>query len=161
MLTPASPEEKKRSITVAARSSDPRMFRAQRYGKVFYLRKTTPEPELLVPLAAFLMEHIDNCVAGEMNPASQRVVLLYSGKTEAQLLRERKPGSHTENIIASCGLDRKLAKIGEWQFQVIEPGQSDEEYWNTQADRILSAGISCIVIGHAEMRLTQQAIVEA
>ncbi|MEO8992153.1 MAG: hypothetical protein ABI271_04255 [Nitrosospira sp.] len=142
-----------RSITVAARDSDPRMFRAQKYSKVVYLRKTTPEPQLLTSLAAFLVEHIDGCVAGEMSDLEGKSMVLYSAKSEAQVLRERTPGRPTENIINHQGLDKIQAKIGGWQFLPIEPEQSDTEYWNTQANRLLAAGVTRIVIGKATFLL--------
>ena len=149
MLTLEAQGKKMRSITVAARYGDPRMFRAQKYSEVVYLRKTTPAPQLLTSLAAFLVEHVDGCVVKEMGSLAGRRMLLYSGKTEAEILRERIPGRATENIISHNGLDQIPAKIGEWQFSVIEPDQSDAEYWNTQANRMLAAGVSRIVIGQA------------
>lgn len=149
MLTPEAQGKKMRSITVAARDSDPRMFRAQKYRKVVYLRKTTPEPQLLTSLAAFLVEHVDGCVAGEMSDLEGKSMVLYGAKTEAQVLRERTPGRPTENIISHQGLDQIQAKIGGWQFLAIEPDQSDTEYWNTQANRMLAAGVTRIVIGKA------------
>ena len=149
MLTPEAQGKKMRSITVAARYSDPRMFRAQKYSEVVYLRKTTPAPQSLTQLAAFLVEHVDGCVVEGMGSLAGKRMLLYSGKTEAQVLRERTPGRYTENIISHNGLDRIPAQISGWQFSAIEPGQSDTEYWNTQADRMLAAGVSRIVIGQA------------
>jgi hypothetical protein len=146
-------DKKTRSITVAARPSDPKMFRAQKGNKVIYLRSTAPEPKGLTPLAAFLVENVDSCVVCELNGQPARRVLLYSGRTEAEILRERKPGRHTETIISSHGLDRELAQMGEWQFLVMEPQQSDAEYWNAEADRLLLTGARSIVIGQAKMVL--------
>lgn len=70
------PDKKTRSINVAARPSDPKMFRAQKGNKVIYLRRTAPEPQGLTPLAAFLVENVDSCVVSELNDQTAKPVLL-------------------------------------------------------------------------------------
>lgn len=143
-----------------------------------YLRNTAPNITQLSPLAAFLVTHCPRCVAGNF-PAfnSEHRVRCYNGKSEADMLRENatkpdKPGRYTVNgrhfsnqqaaieeaeaLISAYGLGDKKARIDDWHFEIIDPRQTDAEYWNQEARRMLSAGVTRVVIGEAEFTVEGQ-----
>ena len=63
---------------------------------------------------------------------------LYSKNIEGfEQLKEREVKS-TENMIWAYDLDQVQTKIDAWLFEIIEPDQTDEHFWNTEAERILN-----------------------
>lgn len=154
-----------KQITVAARRIDPLAFGVQKYDNneewnttggiapngvnaTRYLRRTIPDISQLSPLAAFLVNHCPQCVAGNM-PAmrSEHRVTCYNGRTEADMMRlERR--KNAEGYIRCYDLENEPAKINDWRFDIIRPGQSDTEYWDTQAENIVSAGTVRVEIGN-------------
>ena len=151
-------------ITVSARKTDPLAFGVQKYDNdeewnipgglapngvsaTHYLRRTQPDITKLTTLAAFLVENCPKYVAGNM-PAMQRKhrVTCYNGKTEADMMRS--DGRKNANGYIRCyGLENVPSKITDWKFDIIQPGQSDTEYWNKQSENIISAGTVRIEIG--------------
>lgn len=137
-----------------------------------YLRKTAPAISALSPLAAFLVAHCPPVVAGRMpHFHSNERVRVYNGKTEAEMYRlaactPDKYGRHwvggtwfrdsaralevAENFIHVYALEDKLSRIDDWLFDVIQPGQSDSEYWNRQAENMIRAGSTRVKIDTAE-----------
>ena len=139
-----------------------------------WLRKISPDVDQLNPLARFLVENCPSYVAGKM-PAfnSNDRVRVYNGKTEAGMLREKaktcrvggmvfscvnragespeiQAARYAENIIHCYELENKPSRIDDWLFSIIDPKQSDEEYWNKEAERIIAAGGRKVKIGEAE-----------
>ena len=113
-----------------------------------WLRKTTPDSTKLIPLAAWLVEHVPSCVAGKMpHPQLQYRVRCFNGKTVAE---QNNWTEQQKQVWAPEG--DKPARIDDYLFPIIEPKQTDEEYWNMVAAQMLEFGINCIVIGDAEWR---------
>ena len=143
-----------------------------------YLRKTSPDITKLSPLAAFLVTNCPRCVAGNF-PAfnSEQRVRCYNGKSESDVIRGNAVkrdafGRYTVNgrrfsnqqaaieaaasLIAAYGLGDEKARIDDWHFEIIGPRQTDDEYWNQEARRMLSAGVTRVVIGEAEFTVEGQ-----
>lgn len=140
-----------------------------------YLRRTSPDVAQLTPLAAFLAGNCPRCVAGNLpafNAADR--VRCYNGKSEADTIREfvarpdafgryhvngtwfrdpQKAAKIAEKIIHSYDLEGKAARIDDWHFDIADPGQSDEDYWNCQAARMISAGVVRVQIGTSEFAI--------
>ena len=153
-----------RAITVSALKSDPAVFGVQKYDNdadwnvpggmapngvcaTRWLRRTSPDVSQLTPLAAWLVQHVPTCVAGNM-PAfdSANRVRLYNGKTEADMLRaERRPNA--ESLIRMYDLDAVPCRIDDWRFSQIKPGQDDTDYWNVEAARMIATGAIRAEIG--------------
>jgi hypothetical protein len=129
-----------------------------------HLRRTSPQVEALSPLAAWLALQFDGtCQAGTQKLMYGRYLRCFNGKTEADLLREEaKKGScngswwngpdavrlateRAENVIHCYDLENKLAQIDQWLFPIIEPEESDEQYWNRVADEIRASGITRVI----------------
>ena len=155
-------------IIVAARKNDPAGFGVQKYDNVGawnvpggqapngvsatrYLRKTNPNVNCLCPLARFLVENVPHCVAGLTSSFRfQERVRCFTGETEADVARRLgNYGKNTELAIAVYELSSQLAEI-DWLFPIIEPSQTDTDYWNNVASAILAQKINRIVIGDAE-----------
>jgi hypothetical protein len=43
-------------------------------------------------------------------------------------------------------------KINDWKFSIIDPDQSDTDYWNQEADKIIAAGSIRVTVANAEWR---------
>jgi hypothetical protein len=152
----------KNHTTVAASRIDPASFLVRKFSNCDYefncLRRTNPELEQLSPFALFLIEHTPQCVAGNY-PAFHREnrVRCYNGKTEADMLRadptKQRIASNgktiAENIIKRYDLEKTPCVISDWRFSVIQPGQSDTEYWNREADLIGRRGVVRVEIGNS------------
>lgn len=140
-----------------------------------YLRRTSPDAAQLTPLAAFLAGHCPRCVAGNF-PAFkiEERVRCYNGKSEADTIRSiaatqdsigrywcnqswfrdpAKAAQYAENLIRVYDLEKQAARIDDWHFDIIEPGQTDENYWNNQAARMVAAGVGRVRIGASEFTL--------
>lgn len=153
-----------KTIIVAARKTDPLAFGVQKYDNdaewntidgvapngvnaTRYLRRTAADVTRLTPLAAFLFENCPKSVAGNM-PAmrSEHRVACYNGKTEADMMRSENR-ENAEGYIRCYDLENVPSKISDWKFNIIEPDQSDTDYWNKQAANIISSGAIRIEIG--------------
>lgn len=155
-----------KQITVAARKRDPRVFTVQKYSNdepwntvggtapsgvhaTRYLRRTQPILDQLSPLARFIVENGPTCVAGKwpsFNSADR--VRCYNGETQADTARRTNQyGALTENMIRVYNLENSLTSIDDYLFDVIEPHQTDEQYWNDQAERIVAIGTCVVEIG--------------
>ena len=130
-------------VIVPARKIDPRAFGVQKYSNraawnvpggfapngvsaTRYLRETKPELSALTPLARWLYEHAPRCVAGKMPSFNRDERVLCSNKDGVTI---------------------------DWLFDIIEPNETDEAYWNNEAKRMLAAGVTRIAIGDAEWTL--------
>lgn len=133
-----------------------------------YLRKTNPNTGRLSPLARWLFENVPGCVAGTMpHPRSECRVRCYNGKTEAERIMddaarccvnnisfsqpnragespEIQAARYAKNLIKCYGLENEPQKIDDWLFDIIEPDQSDEDYWNAVANKMTGVGITAI-----------------
>lgn len=165
-----------KQITVACHQRDPRCFTVQKYGNVQSglaphgvnalrnLRRISPDPDKLTPLARFLLANCPSCVAGNL-PAFSLAdrVQVYSGKTVADIHRtEAKTGyvngifygdkavDRAEKIIACYDLENEEAKIEDWHFSIIKPGQTDEGYLNLEAEKIIASGGRRVVVNNCE-----------
>ena len=150
-----------RSITVASRKHDPRTHHIQKYDNgepwnapggitptgvsaTRYLRTTVPDRARLSPLAAWLATHVPGYVAGRLShPQPTAQVLCTNGKTRAEML----PSDATRR--AYRDLDGDALHQIDWLFSIIEPEQTDHAYWNTEAEKMLMAGIVEITVGSA------------
>lgn len=140
----------KKQITVACRKRDIKCFTVQKYSNdeswnveggtapsgvhaTRYLRRTSPDLDKLTPLARFLFENCPKCVFGNY-PAFELLdrVQVFNGKSEGDVLYD---------------LDNKPAKINDWHFDIIEPDQTDVDYWNMTAGRILAVGATVVQVG--------------
>jgi hypothetical protein len=137
-----------------------------------WLRKTTPDKSKLSPLAAWLVEHVPEYCGGRM-PAfnHDERVRCYNGKTEADRLREdaecgichsmgyrgsvEKARKYAEGFIRCYNLENEPTRIDDWLFDRIAFEESDEDYWNRQAEKMLAVGTIRVVIGDAEWRAEQ------
>lgn len=133
-----------------------------------YLRDTAPDVSALSPLAAWIVNNAPKFCAGRrVHPQREYRVVCYNDRTiaeqlmyEAKTLTGRyacsKPEGATRhaqgvvNAYCACNYGNAPQKIEDWPFDIIEPGQSDENYWNLQAEKILAAGTVRITIGDAE-----------
>ena len=140
-----------------------------------YLRRTLPDVAQLTPLAAFLVENCPRCVAGNFPTFNiEERVRCYNGKSEADTIRAIaatpdaqgrywcnqswfrdpvKAAQYAENLIRAYDLEKQAARIDDWHFDIIAPGQTDENYWNAQATRMVAAGVVRIQIGQSEFTL--------
>jgi hypothetical protein len=136
-----------------------------------YLRDTTPDITLLFPLAAWLVAHLPEYCGGQMpHPQIERRVLVYNGRSEAEQIMHDAQTTQTVNgihyndpadaIRHAEGLLKVYARsldgpqvIDGWLFDIIEPNQTDEEYWNQQAAKMLAAGTVLVVIGNSEWKI--------
>lgn len=57
---------------------------------------------------------------------------------------------YADGLIHCYELESRPCKINDWLFSIINPEQTDEEYWNQEAERIIAAGGKKIKIGEAE-----------
>jgi len=128
-----------------------------------YLRHTSPDLEKLTPLARFLFENCPKTVAGNYPSfeLSNRV-RCFNGKTQADMLREdaergickSAPWVKTidearkmaENFIYCYNLENSPCKIDDWYFDIIQPDETDAEYWNREAGRMVLAGATTITV---------------
>ncbi len=136
-----------------------------------WLRRTSPDPEKLTPLAAFLVEHCPGCVAGNFAPFNpDHRVRCYNGKTRADIAREEaergivnggamrcsdieKARKMAERFVEMYDMEHEPARIDSWHFDKIRFEESDEEYWNRTAAAMIAVGTIRITIGNAEWRI--------
>jgi len=134
-----------------------------------WLRKTTPNPAELSPLAAWLVEHVPTYCGGTM-PAFDldRRVVCYNGKTRADMAREEAERGIVngamrttdiayarqlaENYIRAYDMEHEPARVDDWLFDRIKFEESDNEYWNRTAVAMIAAGTTRVTIGDAEWR---------
>lgn len=130
-----------------------------------YLRHTTPRVSLLCPLAAWLVTYCPGYLAGKMPHTQFNCrVSVYNGRSKAeQILYEAKTSlavgaTHfadsgaaikaAESLLAAySGHLDSPHKINDWLFDIIEPIQTDERYWNLQASKMIAAGAVRVSIG--------------
>lgn len=119
------------------------------------IRRTMPDFVKLSPLAQFLVSNLKNVYGKMPNIDLAQRVHCYNGKTEAQMLRAEKKYNEetTEKMIKSYDLENILCKTDGWLFDIINENQSDEDYWNNQADKIVNTGAILIKIGTAEFKI--------
>jgi hypothetical protein len=135
-----------------------------------YLRKTSPDISKLNPLAQFLFENCPTYVGGFYHAfeLSDRVQV-FNGKTEADMLRDdasrgicksapwiktvAEAQKSAEGFIHCYELENVPAKIDDWLFDIIEPEQSDEEYWNNQADQMIRAGAVSVTVNKQSFKI--------
>lgn len=111
-----------------------------------WLRDTTPNVAQLSPLAAWLVANVPPTVAGTMpHPQKQYRVRCYNGKTIA----EQNNWSDAQ-IRTWAPHGDKLAMIDDYLFPIIQPKQSDSDYWNAVAQSMIEQGIIRVVIGASE-----------
>lgn len=127
-----------------------------------YLRKTIPDTKKLSPLAAWLVENVRGYVAGKIPPfqAKDRVICYYGKSIYEQMLHIAKTNkvingiyyetienaiSHVESIYRMYGKwYDEPAMIDGWVFSIIEPNQTDNDYWNSEAEKMHEIGIKAI-----------------
>lgn len=174
-----------RTITVSTGKNAPNGFGVQKYDNdetwnvvngsapngvnaTRWLRKTTPDPQKLTPLAAWLVEHVPSYCAGKM-PAFNHTerVRCYNGKTEGDMMRSSwrqfLNGTNTEadakqiaeNFCKCYNLDDRPARIDDFLFDQIRFEESDENYWNRQAASIIAAGTVRVEIGQSTYCVTE------
>jgi hypothetical protein len=141
-----------KTVTVAAHKYDPRAVSFRKFDNlpdVGWIRPTTPDVSQLSPLAVWLVEHSPQNVAGRMpHPQKEFQVRLFSGKTN------RSDWSDAQ-IRAYGAYADMPQQIDDYLFPIIQPGQSDEDYWNTAATLIQKIGAVRVAIGAAEMAVAQ------
>lgn len=151
-------------IIVCARKADEKSYPVQKYDNkkswnrqdgfaptgvsaTRYLRKTSPDISKLDKLAKWLVENVPKTVAGNM-PANfpENRVQCFNGKTEADMIRNE--GKRTaENIIKAYDLEKIPAYIQDWLFPIIQPNETDSEYWNRASTEMTNAGTIKVQIG--------------
>lgn len=132
-----------------------------------YLRDTAPDVSALSPLAGWLVKNAPQYCAGKMpSLVKESRVVCYNGRMTAEeiiLKAKHLTGTYTCSTPEHAGRAERIGKLFftgrlapqqiDWLFGIIEPKQSDEDYWNLQAERILSAGTVRIVIGDIEWNI--------
>lgn len=141
-----------KTVTVACTQRDPKVFLVKKYWNenlhavtdsgvynARSLRKTSPDVKKLTPLAEFLFMNSPTCVAGKNKPDIKNRVTVISKLTEAETLRKERKFSPeiTENMIRAYDLSKVRTQIDAWLFDIIEPDQTDEHFWNKAAINIL------------------------
>lgn len=122
------------SITVTCLASDPRADR-----QAPPLRRTRPQRDLLdSPLARFLVASCPPSVAGPW----------HSGQREMEVTC-RVPWLFYGVLANEADTALPAPRIADWRFDPIAPDQSDEGYWNAQAEKMLAAGVTRVEIGPA------------
>ena len=168
------------SITVACRKTDPLAVGAQKYDNAAgwnvpggcspngvsatrYTRRTSPDLDKLIPLARFLVQHAPTSVAGNLPHVDRdKRVRCYNGKTQADLLRASASGKSADDRdlaevrIRAYGLEKEPACIEDWRFDIVEPQQSDEDFWNRAAKRMIAQGVVRVQIGASEFAVQEQ-----
>ncbi|ECD2968461.1 hypothetical protein EU408_02015 [Salmonella enterica subsp. enterica] len=151
-----------KSITVAAVNTDPLSHEVRRfYNSTDHetVRTTTPDIKQLYPLAAWLVARLPIDVSGRVITAHR--VFCYSGITERdRLLSEAKTNAQrqrAEKIIHCYGAALDREERIDWVFPLINPGESDNAYWNRVALNMINSG--CVRVGirnpdEQEMSLT-------
>ena len=121
-----------------------------------WLRRTNPDVSQLSSLAKWLVENVHKRPYGHMTSSRRKDdVICYNGKTEAQGMREEvevkisffnppsevveKERKSVENMIRCYDLENTYMNCN-WLFSIIEPNQTDEQYWNVEAQRMLDIG---------------------
>lgn len=151
-------------IIVCARKADEKSYPVQKYDNkeswnqqdgfaptgvsaTRYLRKTNPDNKKLDKLAKWLVENVPKIVAGNM-PAnlSENRVQCYNGKSEADMVRESE-NPNADNIIKAYDLENKPAYISDWLFPIIQPNETDIDYWNRASNEMVNAGSIKVQIG--------------
>lgn len=133
-----------------------------------YLRDTAPDVSALSPLAGWIVNNAPKFCAGrQVHSQRENRVVCYNGRTvveqlmyEAKTLTGRYACSnpegatrHAQAVVEGyyAGNDGNAPQqIEDWLFDIIEPSQTDENYWNLQAEKMLAAGTVRITIGDAE-----------
>jgi len=129
-----------------------------------HLRRTNPQETELSPLAQWIVKMFDGCVFAGINKQMYgKFLMVYNGKTEADLMREEaKKGScggttwfgpnavenamkRAENFIKCYDLETKPAYIDQYLFPIIEPNESDDQYWNRVANELIKLGSTKLV----------------
>lgn len=161
-------------ITVAGYRRDSRARSHKKYSNAPDTQPvvdTMPDVEKLTPLAKFLAENVSPFCAKMMSHPANKRVTIYSGRSEADRLREdartpsrggywvvnnfgyrdpEKAARIAENTIRIYDLESAPEKIDDWLFGRIDPAQSFEEYWNNEAAKIIAARGARVVIGESE-----------
>jgi len=137
---------KANSISVAAKSTDPKAHKVRKFynsSETIYVRPTTPDVSLLTELAAWLVTHIKWNVFGRETTAYR--VLCYSGITEKERLLKTATTearrAAVEKLINCYGDTLDSVERIDYLFPVIEPGETDEQYWNRAAKEMITAGV--------------------
>jgi hypothetical protein len=136
-----------------------------------YLRKTTPDIANLSPLASWLVLNVPEYCGGKMpHTQAQSRVRVYNGRTEAEQImyeaisKKCCQGQYYPTVDEAVKFAELACKSGEsylnkpvrvddWLFDIIEPNQSDEDYWNRQADKMLASSAVKVTIGSSEWNL--------
>ncbi len=115
-----------------------------------HLRKTDPKKDILSPIARFLVDNLDGTEHVSIHGANsvEKRIVVYSGYKEADLLRKKAaegklesfnedPKEKAEKIIAGMGLDECPIVIQNYVLPVIEPNETDEQYWERVAEELI------------------------
>lgn len=149
------------SLIVSSRKRDPKTQGVQKYDNsaswnvvggmapngvcaTRWQRRLEPDLAQLSPLAAFLATAGDGInVSGRMpHPRRECNVQCYNGKTNSDYVDAKTS--------AMWGFFAKRPVKVDWLFDIIEPHETDEEYLNRQAERILAAGTVRVLFGGRE-----------
>lgn len=150
----------KRTIVITARKKDERAYGVQKYDNneswnveggaapngvsaTRYLRKTTPDVSLLTPFAAWLVKNVPAYCGGKMPHFDYKSrVRVYNGKTVAE---QNNWDEKQKKIWHPMG--DQPQKIDDWLFDIIEPNETDERYWNRQAEKMVAVGAVSVSVG--------------
>jgi hypothetical protein len=134
-----------------------------------WVREIKPDATKLLPLAVFLVTAGNGInVAGPMpHPLQACNVVVYNGRTEAdQILWEATSslavnGNKYPDVDSAVDAAKKLLacyegtlnrpqKINGWLFDIIRPDESDEDYLNRQAEKMLAVGAVRVVFNYQD-----------
>ena len=137
-----------------------------------YLRDTRPSIEKLSPLAAWLFENVPKYCGGKMlHFDSQDWVKVYNGRTKAEhMLHEastklvvgNRRFSDAPSAIKAAEAEIRMMgdildspqMIDSWLFDIIELNETDEHYWNRQAEEMIEIGTVRVSVGNAAYEVT-------
>ncbi|EDM9771422.1 hypothetical protein CXO80_18185 [Salmonella enterica subsp. enterica serovar Corvallis] len=140
-------------ITVASCRHDPKSWDYKIFNNApdtRPVRTTQPDINKLTTLAAWLVATLPDGAHIHGTEITSQRIFCYSGLTEKErLLKEAKTQrrrNYVEKIIRCYGESLDRPERIDWLFPVIQPNETDEQYWNRAAQEIKNAGAVKIAI---------------
>lgn len=128
-----------------------------------FIRDTSPDLNNLSLLARWLYENMDGSFHGSIHGPQNMTTTCHYSKTQADMCREEalKGRCNGQTFVGSSGIE-KAKKLAEglikcygmeskpynikYQLPIIEPNESDNEYWENVASEIKSLGVNKVSI---------------
>lgn len=127
-------------IFVSSRKYDPKSILrpSENATRQSYYRITDPEISELSVVAQWLVSQVKNVLRGGYTPLERRVYI-FNGLTEAENRLEQAVGDDAKERAKGLSLahdEHKKEQKCEYSFSIIEPHQTDAQYWNSEVTKI-------------------------